>query len=121
MSISGDVKTDVEAIEGMGFVIPVPEGLTNGYVQRIGENGVDSMVTATFDTGELTADQFFDQIHQELDVAGFVYLDAFDSGIEYPDPSADSFLPFVSYEHPDGYSFTIIWGDGSAILGLSKV
>lgn len=121
VSISSDVQTDVQAIEGMGFVIAVPNGLTNGYVQRIGENGEDSMVTATFDAGETSAEQFFSQLHEELNAAGFVYLDAFDSGVDHPDPSAENFLPFVSYEHPEGYNFTIIWGEDSAILGLSKV
>ncbi|MFK7800759.1 MAG: hypothetical protein AB8G95_03920 [Anaerolineae bacterium] len=121
VSVSSEVDTEIQAIEGMGFVIAVPTGLTKGYIQRIGENGEDSMVTATFEVTETTADQFFDQLHQELNSAGFVYLDAFESGLDHPDPSAESFLPFVTYEHPDGYNFTVIWGEESAILGLSKV
>ena len=120
ISMSSEIEADITAIEGMGFVIDVPNGLTNGQLQRMQENGEDSIISATFDAGETTAEQFFKQIHQELTAAGFVYLDAFDTGKTEPDPLAESFLPFVTYEHPDGFSFSIIWGEGTAILGLSK-
>jgi len=120
VSMSSEIEADITAIEGMGFNIPVPSGLTNGYIQRIEENGEDVMITATFDSGETTAEQFFDQMHQELTAAGFSYIDNFDTGETQPDPSAENFLPFITYEHPDDISFTILWGDGSTILGLSK-
>lgn len=119
-SMSSDVAEDITAIEGMGVSVGVPDGLVNGYVQRINEGEEVAMVTATFETGEMTAEQFFDRMHQELVAAGFTYLDSFETGKTQPDPTAENFLPFVTYEYADGINFTILWGDGTVILGLAR-
>ncbi|MEM9776522.1 MAG: hypothetical protein AAF902_18230 [Chloroflexota bacterium] len=121
VSISSEVETDIQAIEGMGFTIPVPSGLSSGYVQRMAVEGDGEMITASFEVVDTTAEAFFEELHAELVAAGFVYMDVFDTEKEAPDPTAENFLPFVNYEHPDGYNFSIIWGDDTAVLGLTKM
>ena len=121
ISISNEIETDIQAIEGMGFVIAVPSGLNAGYVQRMEVEGEGEMVTATFDVVDTTAEAFFAELHPELVSAGFTYTDLFDTGQDAPDPSAENFMAFINYEHPDGYTFSVIWGDDAVILGLSNV
>ncbi len=120
-SVSSEVETDIDAIEGMGFVIAVPSGLSSGYVQQMTVEGDGELITATFDVVDTSAELFFAELHAELVTAGFVYLDMFDTEKEVPDPSAENFLPFVTYEHPDGYNFTVLWGDDTTILSLTKM
>ena len=121
ISFSSEVEADIKSIEGMGFDIPVPSGLTNGFVQRLDSEGEGQMVTVTFDATGTTAADFFEEIDGILKDAGFTYQDALETGLDAPDPMGDVFLPFVNYEHPDGFNFSIIWGEDTAILGLSKM
>lgn len=111
---------DVKAINGMGFNIPLPDGLVDGYVQQIDENGEAVMITGTFTAVDLTAAQFAESIHTSLTSQGFAYTDTSGSGKDRPDPTNELDMLMFGYDHPDGYVFTVLWGDGGTILGLSR-
>ena len=121
-SVSMDMNSDEEiiSIAGMGFDIALPDGLVDGRVQRIEEDGVESMVAGTFGVDGTDAEQFFQNMHEALTAAGFVYRDIQDSGATAPDPSIENFLPMAMYEHPDGFSFSATWNEERVVLGLLR-
>jgi len=119
-TIDTTVDEDVKAIEGMGFNIPLPDGLVDGYVQQIDENGEAVMITGSFTIVDLTAAQFAESIHTSLTSQGFAYTDTSASGKDRPDPSNELDMMMFGYDHPEGYVFTVLWGEGGAILGLSR-
>ena len=113
-----DSSGNVDAITGMGFDIPLPDGLTNGVVQRLDNNGAESMINATFDIEGLTAEQFVRSMHDTLTSQGFTYLDLMGSGATEPNFTNPEAL--LTYMHPDGYQFSIIGSQESTVMGLTK-
>lgn len=111
---------EIDAIEGMGFTIPLPDGLVDGTLQQIDKNGELAMITGVFSVVDLTAEQFVESMHTALTNEGFVYTDTSASGREKPDLNDPLAMIAFAYQHPDGYMFNIIWGEESVILGLTK-
>jgi hypothetical protein len=119
IDVAVDEATDMEAITGMGFTIAVPEGLVNGALQRVDNNGEETMVNATFEMGEVTVAELHQVLNESLTEQGFVYLDPTNSGRTAPDTNETALI--VAYQHPEGYQFSIM-GDGSGVvLGLVRM
>lgn len=119
MDFSVDEAGDVAAITGMGFDIPLPDGLVNGAVQRVNNNGEEAMINASFDIEGMTKEALYQAMHETLTAQGFTYLDISNSGLTEPDATAMQLI--VSYQHPDGYQFTMLGDESSIILGLLRL
>ena len=119
VDVSVDENSDIEAITGMGFNIAVPDGLVNGTLQRIDNNGEEMMVNATFETEGMTTEELYQAMHESLTAEGFTYFDPTNSGRTEPD--SENIQMIVAYQHPDGYQFTIM-GDATGVLfGLVRL
>ena len=119
IEVNLNAESDVDAIIGMGFDIPLPTGLVEGQIQRIGTDGAETMVVGQFVVQDLTAVQFYEAIHASLAAQGFVYDDPNGEGATQPDTDNPLSLLGATYHHPDGYAFTILWAEEAVILGLS--
>ncbi|HID53233.1 MAG TPA: hypothetical protein EYP41_14520 [Anaerolineae bacterium] len=115
--ISVDVNevANLDAFTGMGFTIPLPNGMVNGTMQEIEENDRVVMVQGVFEMEGLSVEEFYPAIHQSLTAAGFTYRDPLGGDSTAPDPTNPDFIPMVTYTHEDGYQFTIM-GDASGIV-----
>lgn len=111
-------NSDLSAISGMGFTIPLPDGLVNGITQATDKNGEAMLISTTAEFEGLTFAQFIDAMHASLISQGFVYSGA--PGEEAPDTTVANFMPMVIYTHPDGYQFSMMGDDSGAILSLLK-
>lgn len=108
---------EIDVIEGMGFSLPLPSELGMGTIQTIEQNGELATVAAAFDdVVGLDFETFIEEFHPVLTEAGFDYVDMFGEEVEMPTTSE---LGMYFYEHPEGHSFSIIWGEGTVILGLN--
>lgn len=118
VSVAVNANEDIDAIIAFGFNIPLPNGLTNGTIQRMDENGEEFMVNAAFELDGISYEQFVQEIHRTLVAQGFTYMDMMGSDVTEPDPVS---MPMIIYAHEDdGIQFTIMGDDEAAILGLSK-
>lgn len=120
MDISINEAIDTNTLTGMGFEIALPEGITNGAVQRMDENGEEAAITASYEAPGVSGEDFLRQLDASLKAAGFAYVDAMGAGNSEPDFAGFQQMPFASYEHPNGAQMTIIWGDGGAVLTLVR-
>ncbi|MCA9958463.1 MAG: hypothetical protein KC443_05490, partial [Anaerolineales bacterium] len=119
VDVSVEENGDIDAITGMGFNIPVPDGLVNGAVQRIDNDGEEMMINATFEANDLTTAEMYQRLHEAVTSQGFVYFDPTNSGRTQPD--AESLQLIVTYQHPDGYQFTIMGDNTGVLLGLVRM
>ena len=119
-NVSSEVDANVDAIVGMGFNIPMPDGFTNGTVQHVEENGEEVMVSATFEVAGLSAEEVLQGLHDAATAAGFTYMDMAGNGLTQPDANDPLSSTMVNYTHPDGVQFSIMRGDEDVILGLTK-
>ena len=117
--VSTSVEENLEEVEAFGFVIAIPEGLTNGTVQKI-NSGPTNQVIVSLEVEDATAEQFFEQLHTELALHNFTFDDIFNTGVEQPDPSADGFIPNVNYKHPDGHTALVVWANEKVVMTFSK-
>lgn len=118
ISVDASTGEDIDAITGMGFNISLPEGLTNGTLQRVEENGEEAMINAQFELDGITFEQFVQQMHETLLAQGFAYFDLTGSGATEPDPAA---MPLITYTiEENGTQFTIMGDDSGVIIGLTK-
>ena len=121
-NITGGSTTPIEdpkSIEAFGYLIAMPDGLSNGAVHRV-ENSSPKEVIITFDVDNTSAEQFFNDLHPELLSHGFVFDDIYQLGIDHPYTSEESFAPFLNYSHPDGQKFSILWQDFIVIIYLTE-
>ncbi len=118
MDVTVNETADVDAIEGMGFSIAVPDEMVNGTIQRMDENGEEMMVNATFEVVGMTRAELYEAMHASLTAEGFTYLDPSDSGQTQPDP--EGFQMIIAYQHPDGYQFTMMGDETTMIMGLIR-
>jgi hypothetical protein len=109
------------AFTGMGFTIPLPDGLVNGTMQEIGENGKTVMVQGIYEMDGLDLEQFYAAIHQSLTNNGFTYVDIMGGDSTTPDPTDPNFISMVNYTHEDGYQFSILGDTNNIILNLTAV
>lgn len=119
MDVQVNEAEDVDAITGMGFNIQLPDGLTDGTLQRIDDNGQEAMVTATFTAEGLTRAEVYRAMHTSLTAEGFTYLDTLSTGLSEPD--YDNLPALVAYEHPDGFQFTVMGDESGLIMGLVRM
>lgn len=113
------VANDLDALTAFDFTIALPDGLTNGGIQRTDVDGVELLVNATFDMGTVTQAQLYEVVGESATAQGFVYLDESNSGLTGPDAEAE--VIFAIYQHPDGYQFSLLGDDSSIIMSLLKV
>ena len=111
-------NSDLSAISGMGFTIPLPDGLINGATQATDKNGEAMLISTTAEFDGLTFAQFIDAMHASLISQGFVYSGAPEQSA--PDTTVADFIPMVIYTHADGYQFSMMGDDSGAILSLLK-
>lgn len=116
IAVSAQEEGELDALTGMGFTIPLPDGLQNVVVQRVDENGAEVMVNATYELGSLSAAQFIEEMHQIMVAQGFTYMDMM--GSDKTEPGTTD--PMIVYIHPDGYQFSIIGDDSGGMFGLTK-
>ncbi|MEM7797630.1 MAG: hypothetical protein AAF633_00445 [Chloroflexota bacterium] len=108
---------EIDTIEGMGFSLPLPSELGVGTIQTIEQNGELATVAVAFeDVVDLDFETFIEEFHPTLTDAGFGYVDMLGAEVEMPTTSE---MGIYFYEHPDGHSFSIIWSEGTIILGLN--
>ncbi len=119
VDVAVDESGDVDAITGMGFDIPVPDGLVNGVVQRVDNNGEEMMINTTFEVEGLTTEELYQAMHEPLAAQGFVYFDPTNSGRTQPDTSNG--FGIVAYQHPDGYQFTMMGDESGVLFGLVRI
>lgn len=120
INIQAGADVDTSTFSALGFNIALPEGLSNGTTQQVSDGGQETMVTNSYEVTGLTAESFLQALHTSLTEAGFVYLDNMGTSATEPDFAGFAQMPFATYTHPDGYQFTIIWGETTVILGLVK-
>ncbi|MCA9918508.1 MAG: hypothetical protein KC445_11180 [Anaerolineales bacterium] len=119
VDVSVEENSDIEAITGMGFTIPLPDGLENGAVQRIDNDGEEMMVNATFEAPDLTTAELYQAMHEALTSQGFTYFDPTNSGKTEPD--TEQMQMIVAYQHPDGYQFTMMGDNTGVLFGLVRL
>ena len=120
LTISTESSEGADELVGMGFSIDLPDGIGNGRVQQIDENGEASIISGVFEVDGVTLEQFYNELHPTLISAGFTYVDMAESGKTEPDTSDPINSMMTSYQHSDGVLFTAMWGDTDVILGLTK-
>lgn len=120
LTISTQSSEGVDELVGMGFNIDLPDGVGNGRVQQIDENGEASIISGVFEVDGVTLEQFYNELHPTLMSAGFTYVDLAESGKTEPDTSDPINSMMTSYQHSDGVLFTVMWGDTDVVLGLTK-
>lgn len=118
VDVSVEENSDIDAITGMGFTIPLPDGLVNGTVQRIDNDGEEMMINATFEAPELTTAELYQALHEALTSQGFTYFDPTNSGKTQPD--AGELQIIVAYQHADGFQFTMMGDNSGILLGLAR-
>lgn len=106
----------IDQFEGMGFTIPLPNGLAGGMVQNIQEDGEDLMVQASYELADISGELFVSELHETLIGLDFSYV-AFLSGNEEPDIAIN---PMINYTHPDGYQLMLIIDDSATLISLIK-
>jgi len=119
VDVSVEEGSDIEAITGMGFNIPLPDGLVNGAVQRIDNDGEEMMINASFEAPDLTTAELYQAMHEALTSQGFIYFDPTNSGKTEPD--AEQLQMIVAYQHADGYQFTIMGDNTGVLFGLVRL
>ncbi len=120
LTISTESSEGADELVGMGFSIDLPDGIGNGRVQQIDENGEASIISGVFEVDGVTLEQFYNELHPTLTAAGFNFVDMSESGKTEPDTSDPINSMMTSYQHSDGVLFTAMWGDTDVILGLTK-
>jgi len=120
VSVDFNAEADVTAMEGMGYNIPLPEGVMNGVVQRVGTDGEETVVSGQFEVQGITAREFYDSIVPTLIAQGFVYDDPNEQGATQPNPDNPTALLGATFTHPDGTTFSVIWAESVVLLGLSS-
>ena len=120
LTISTESSDGLDELVGMGFTIDLPDGVGNGTVNQIDENGEASIISGVFEVDGLTIEQFYNEVHPTLTSAGFTYIDLSESGKTEPDTSDEINSLMTSYEHSDGVALTVLWGEESVIMGLTK-
>jgi hypothetical protein len=118
ISVDSSSGEDIDAITGMGFNIPLPSGIKNGTLQRVDDNGVETMINAQFELDRVTFVKFVEELHETLTAQGFTYVDLSGTGATEPDPAT---LPIITYTiESDGVQFSIMGDDEAVLLGLTK-
>lgn len=115
MQYEVEYEENFDQIEGMGFSIDLPDGITNGSLQRTDQNGEAFSVGGAFDIETSDIQGLLDELHASLEGEGFVYEDLFG---EADSPSAEAFNVHL-YNHPEGHMFTIMLDESSALLSLT--
>ena len=110
---------NLEAITGMGFSINLPDGLADGTIQRIDDNGEELMINAVFETVNMSTAELYEGMHASLTAAGFTYFDPSNSGRTQPDPEVLQMI--IAYEHADGYQFTMMGDENGVLMGLTRL
>ena len=121
--ISVDINevANLDAFTGMGFTIPLPDGLVNSRVQEIEENDRVIMVQGTFEMEGLSVEEFYPAIHESLTAVGFTYNDVMGGDSTAPDPTDPNFISMVTYTHEDGYQFMILGDTSGIVLSMMAV
>lgn len=115
LEFSTQYDEEIEVIDGMGFLIEIPDGASNGTLQQYEENGEAFSITAAFDIVDREGQAFVDDLHATLVAQGFIYEDIMG---EADEPIITENGAFLMYSHPDGHSFNVIWGEDGAIMSL---
>ncbi len=120
ITVDANQEANLDTFTGMGFNIPLPDGLVNGTVQEVEENGEVMMVSGVFEMENVDIETFYSEIHASLIAAGFTYFDMMGGEGTAPDPTDPNFVPLSSYTHEDGYQFSIMGDESGIILGLVR-
>lgn len=116
-----NTATNISTITDMGLTIDLPDGLTDGAVQRVEEEGSVSIATYQFSVENLTVEEFYEHIHQEFTANGLSYVNTYGTGATEPDLSNPDLLNFASYQNEEeGIIASIIWGETNIIIGFTK-
>jgi len=118
ISVEANSGEEIKAIAGMGFDIALPDGLANGVLQRVDDNGKEMMVNATFDLENISGEEFYQTLHNNLLAQGFTYSDMGGNDVEAPDFSDQASIPPLMVYMANGAQFTIMGDGSSVILGL---